>query len=181
MAEIKGTNSNEKLTGTILNDQIYGFKGNDYLDGEAGQDYLAGGSGADRYVFSFQSDSPDTGPDVNGDTIIGFNRDEGDKIDLSKIDADLGSIFDSVIDLDDLDLPVGPPPIDFPVFFNAAIDIYSDIYSDIHSYIYPNDKFEVDQLSYSDGVLHADVIDGPDVEIALAGAPSLNILTDVIL
>ena len=141
MAEIKGTDSNDKLIGT---------SGDDLLDGGLGRDELEGGSGADKYIFSSLSDSLDTGAGVNGDTIIGFNRDEGDKIDLSKIDARLDIIVvnpEIVID----------PPVSL------------------------NDTFNVNQLSYSNGVLHADVINGPDVEIALAGAPSLNILTDIIL
>lgn len=162
MAEIKGTNSNDNLIGTILNDHMYGFKGNDILDGGAGRDELEGGSGADRYVFSSQSHSPNKGPGVNGDTIIGFNGDEGDKIDLSKIDAH---------DFTFVDLPIG---IDLPVFLNGTFKVS-------HSESQSNETFNVNQLSYSDGVLHADVINGPDVEITLAGAPPLNILTDVIL
>ena len=146
---IEGTNSNDLLTGTILEDQIYGFEGNDYLygsigndllDGRAGRDELEGGPDADRYVFSSQSHSPDTGPGVNGDTIIGFNGDEGDKIDLSKIDANN------------------------------------------NSYKPGNQEFFESQLSYdsSTGVLHANVYGGSDVEIKLAGAPSLDLNVDVI-
>ena len=60
--------------------------GNDTLTGGADQDSLEGGIGADRFDFNSASESPSGGLI---DHILDFNRLEGDKIDLSTIDANV--------------------------------------------------------------------------------------------
>lgn len=74
------------LYGMDGNDGIWAFGGNDYLLGGNGRDILYGGSGADRFDYNSVSESP---ADTNRDIINDFNRLQGDKIDLSGIDADL--------------------------------------------------------------------------------------------
>jgi Ca2+-binding RTX toxin-like protein len=68
------------------NDWINGFGGNDFLTGGNGRDVLYGGSGADIFDYNWVSESP---ADTNRDIINDFNRLQGDKINVSGIDADL--------------------------------------------------------------------------------------------
>ncbi|MCT7667063.1 M10 family metallopeptidase C-terminal domain-containing protein [Shinella kummerowiae] len=67
------------------NDNINGGAGADRLSGGAGADKLTGGLGADQFIFSSVSDS--TLSTSGRDFIVDFNRSQGDKIDLSAIDA----------------------------------------------------------------------------------------------
>jgi Ca2+-binding RTX toxin-like protein len=62
-----------------------GGAGNDKLVGSAGTDTIIGGTGADRFQFNLVSDSV-VGP--KADKITDFSHAQGDKIDLSPIDAD---------------------------------------------------------------------------------------------
>ncbi len=82
----------ENLTGSAFNDELTGDDGTNRLDGGAGSDTLTGGVGADvlyggaggdRFVFEDEADSPPGAVD----TIFDFSRTDGDKIDLSSIDA----------------------------------------------------------------------------------------------
>jgi Ca2+-binding RTX toxin-like protein len=66
------------------NDKMYGLFGDDVLVGSAGYDDMEGGLGADRFVFRNRSEA-------NGDEIVDFKWWEGDKIDVSGIDAKEGS------------------------------------------------------------------------------------------
>ena len=75
-----------KGTGNALNNAIYGNAGDNILDGGAGTDTLTGGAGADTFVFSSRSDM---GLGINRDVITDFNSLQGDKIDLTKFDANL--------------------------------------------------------------------------------------------
>jgi Ca2+-binding RTX toxin-like protein len=77
---------NDTITGSNQSDVLLGGAGRDVITGGGGADRLSGGTGADRFVYNAVSDSK-TGV-KNRDTITDFNRSEGDKIDLSKIDAD---------------------------------------------------------------------------------------------
>ena len=61
-----------------------GGAGNDKLVGSAGTDTIIGGTGADRFQFNLVSDSV-VGP--KADKITDFSHAQGDKIDLSPIDA----------------------------------------------------------------------------------------------
>ncbi|WP_207481295.1 Ig-like domain-containing protein [Arenibaculum pallidiluteum] len=80
-----GGAGNDRLSGGSGDDVLFGGKGNDALVGDGGKDYLAGGSGADRFVLSIASQSG-RGAD-HRDVILDFVRAEGDKIDLSGMDA----------------------------------------------------------------------------------------------
>jgi Ca2+-binding RTX toxin-like protein len=73
----------DQITGGRYDDHLSGFAGNDTLTGGGGADWLSGGKGADRFVFKKVSESRG----YNNDYITDFSRSQGDKIDLSKIDA----------------------------------------------------------------------------------------------
>jgi serralysin len=73
------------LTGGAGNDLLSGAAGNDLLTGGAGADDLYGGAGADRFIFSATSES--TVATAGQDSIFDFLAAQGDKIDLSLIDA----------------------------------------------------------------------------------------------
>jgi len=96
MAIVEGTNINDSLKGgggddTLIgkagDDILKGFDGDDILIGGAGKDILTGGSGADTFGFNLVSESP---VGIRRDKITDFNSQEGDKIDLSTIDAYVG-------------------------------------------------------------------------------------------
>jgi serralysin len=72
--------------GNSLNNTLTGNFNSDTLDGGAGADILTGGAGADKFVFSAVSDM---GTGVNRDVITDFSSLQGDKIDLTKFDANL--------------------------------------------------------------------------------------------
>lgn len=90
---IDGASGNDTIDGGDGNDTLVGGTGNDYLIGDAhkdrligsaGTDSLSGGAGADVFVFQALSDS------VAGegrDRITYFKHTQGDRIDLSAIDA----------------------------------------------------------------------------------------------
>jgi Ca2+-binding RTX toxin-like protein len=73
----------ENVTGSTAADEITGSALANVLNGVAGQDVLRGGGGADRFVFSAASDSA-VG---KADRITDFSHGQGDRIDLSAIDA----------------------------------------------------------------------------------------------
>jgi Ca2+-binding RTX toxin-like protein len=76
----------DEIIGGRYNDSLSGFNGNDTLTGGGGADWLSGGKGADRFVFKSASESRG----YNNDYITDFSRSQGDRIDLSKIDAKTG-------------------------------------------------------------------------------------------
>ncbi len=89
----KGTDT---LLGGSGNDHLYGQDGNDDLSGGPGNDILTGGSGGDRLFGGSGADTSDFNSVVDSlpgwlsnDRIIDFDSREGDKIDLSTIDANL--------------------------------------------------------------------------------------------
>ena len=84
---LEGGAGNDTLAGGAGNDALFGGLSNDRLVGGAGKDQLAGGLGADQFVFTNPLDSG-AGP-AGRDVITDFNRAQGDKIDLSAIDANL--------------------------------------------------------------------------------------------
>lgn len=67
------------------NDSVQGGDGGDTLVGGIGADTLIGGGGADRFVYGAIGESTLAAPDR-----LGFVKSDGDRIDLSGIDADLG-------------------------------------------------------------------------------------------
>jgi hypothetical protein len=101
---ITGTNAANTLTGTAGNDTILGLGGADTISGLGGNDSIDGGGGADRItggvgadtltggaqgdVFVFTSLSDSTPALAGRDRIADFAASQGDRIDLSAIDAD---------------------------------------------------------------------------------------------
>lgn len=82
----------ENLTGSAFADRlegngaaniINGGAGNDQIYGAGGADKLYGGAGADRFVFKSTAESTTTVRDM----IYDFSQSQGDRIDLSGIDA----------------------------------------------------------------------------------------------
>lgn len=87
---LNGGNDRDFLYGGADSDVLNGGNGNDYLSGGHGKDYLLGGSGKDTFDYDWVSESPVPHPlgfNPQYDFIYGFNRSEGDKLDLSGIDA----------------------------------------------------------------------------------------------
>ncbi|MBO3762530.1 calcium-binding protein [Ciceribacter sp. L1K22] len=82
---LTGNSGNNILKGLVGDDTLRGEAGNDQLTGGSGADKLYGGSGADRFIFTATSDS--TVSSTSRDMIYDFSRSQGDKIDLSAIDA----------------------------------------------------------------------------------------------
>lgn len=83
---LSGGTGHDTLNGGSGNDRLNGGPGNDILSGGSGRDTLTGGTGADTFDFNSVGESPPNGRD----TIVGFNRGQGDRIDLKAIDADRG-------------------------------------------------------------------------------------------
>lgn len=81
---ITGQSGNNTLNGAGGADMLRGLGGNDILIGGAGVDNLTGGAGADKFDFNGIAES---GIGLNRDVIMDFNRSQGDKVDLSTIDA----------------------------------------------------------------------------------------------
>ncbi|MGL4962774.1 MAG: calcium-binding protein [Inquilinus sp.] len=84
---LSGSQGDDSLTGDTLANTLQGWNGSDVLTGGGGKDMLFGGAGADRFVFTTIGDSV-TG--ANADRITDFSHAQGDRIDLSAIDADTG-------------------------------------------------------------------------------------------
>ncbi len=82
---ILGFDGNDILSGNGGRDKLYGGDDSDKLFGGAGGDKLYGGSGKDTFIFNKASDSAASG--TGRDTIFDFSKKQGDKIDLSPIDA----------------------------------------------------------------------------------------------
>ena len=75
-----GTGGSDVLDGGLGNDTLNGGSGNDVLIGGAGSDTLNGGTGADTFVWMLADrGTPGAGPT---DTVVGFNENVGDKLDL---------------------------------------------------------------------------------------------------
>lgn len=101
---LTGGNGNDRLIGGMGSDTLHGAAGDDTLEGGAGSDVLnggagddilIGGAGADRLiggngadVFVFRDVSENGTTAATRDIIADFSRAQGDRIDLSLIDAD---------------------------------------------------------------------------------------------
>lgn len=81
----KGGAGADQLWGEVGNDRLYGDAGADVIRGGEGADQLFGGADADRFVFATAADSRVA--TAGRDQIRDFSRTEGDRIDLSLIDA----------------------------------------------------------------------------------------------
>ncbi len=80
---IHGGAGNDTLYGGTGDDQLFGDAGNDVLYGGGGHDYLDGGTGADTYRFL----PGDLGATAATSATVVLGAGQGDKIDLSAIDA----------------------------------------------------------------------------------------------
>ena len=85
---LDGGIGNDQLFGGAGNDILIGGDGNDWLRGEWGQDTLTGGAGADVFFYGKNEGGTWAG---NADTITDFSQAEGDRIDLSSLDAIAGN------------------------------------------------------------------------------------------
>ena len=83
--QIYGRAGNDRLFGDEGNDTLRGENGADKLVGGAGADKLYGGAGADTFIFKTVADSKVAA--ASRDTIFDFRSSQGDKVDLSAIDA----------------------------------------------------------------------------------------------
>jgi Ca2+-binding RTX toxin-like protein len=80
--ELNGQDGADYLEGGAGADTLFGGSGNDLLIGGAGADRLFGGEGADLFIFTGLSENA-----ADADRLFDFSRGQGDKIDLSRIDA----------------------------------------------------------------------------------------------
>lgn len=90
---LRGGNGNDLLFGQDGKDRLEGQNGRDELDGGAGRDILRGGNGGDvltggRHADTFEYRALSESRGAASDFITDFSRAEGDRIDLSRIDAD---------------------------------------------------------------------------------------------
>ncbi len=85
-ADLDGTGNDlaNTLTGNTGDNHLDGGAGNDILDGDKGTDTLVGGLGADKFDFNAVTDSA---VGALRDLVMDFDRSQGDKIDVSTIDA----------------------------------------------------------------------------------------------
>ncbi|MGO1078040.1 calcium-binding protein [Inquilinus sp. CA228] len=81
---LSGSQGNDSLVGNAGANVLQGWSGSDVLTGSGGKDTLTGGAGADRFVYSSAAQSA---VGANADRITDFSRAQGDRIDLSAIDA----------------------------------------------------------------------------------------------
>ena len=88
---LRGGEGNNSLHGGSGNDFLDGGKGQDLLEGGYGRDFLVGNVGSDRFAFRAITES---GAGAGADEIRDFSRGEGDKIDLSVIDANTKAYAD---------------------------------------------------------------------------------------
>jgi Ca2+-binding RTX toxin-like protein len=86
---INGGDGADTLLGGDGADRLSGDAGADTINGGAGNDQLTGGAGADTFVFGNESVrlSGSSAAAIETDNLLDFNAGEGDRIDLSAIDA----------------------------------------------------------------------------------------------
>jgi Ca2+-binding RTX toxin-like protein len=78
-----GDDGNDRMFGDAGADRMTGGAGNDFITGGLGRDQMVGGTGADRFDFNALAESV---RGTNRDVVF-FERTEGDKIDVTNIDA----------------------------------------------------------------------------------------------
>ncbi len=88
---LAGSQGNDSLVGNSGANALNGSNGNDILTGAGGKDMLTGGAGADRFVYSSTAQSP---VGAGADRIADFSHAQGDRIDLSGIDANTDAAGD---------------------------------------------------------------------------------------
>jgi Ca2+-binding RTX toxin-like protein len=85
---LNGSQGADTLVGNGGVNVLNGFAGADTLRGGGARDQLTGGAGADSFVYGAIGDSPSSA--AGRDLITDFSHAQGDRIDLSLIDADTG-------------------------------------------------------------------------------------------
>lgn len=157
---LKGTSDDDAIYGYEGNDELYGYGGNDMLYGGEGIDLLYGGSGEDLLSGGNGNDVFDY--DAVSDS-PGFEENNPEGIYDSIVDFNgNGAALGDRIDLSTIDANLNEPG---------------------------NQAFALNQLSYNNGVLTAEVIGfsipgSLDLQIRLVGNPPLDIVeptNDVIL
>lgn len=91
---IYGGDNGDTIDGGAGVDTIYGEAGNDYITGGTGADKMRGGDGADTFIVTQASviySSDPTHGVLETDIIYDFSFAEGDRVDLSAIDAIFGT------------------------------------------------------------------------------------------
>lgn len=90
---VVGGTGDDNVFGGFGNDRLFGGAGNDVIVGGAGRDVIGGGAGSDSMTgggqadtFEFRSFGQLKGDDI--DRITDFSQTDGDRIDVSLIDAD---------------------------------------------------------------------------------------------
>ena len=87
---ISGGGGDDVISGDAGNDVLSGDAGDDRIAGGGGNDKLTGGTGADAFVFIDADLKPTTiGGALERDQILDLSFAEGDRIDLSAIDANI--------------------------------------------------------------------------------------------
>jgi len=90
---ITGEGGSDAIYGGDDKDTINGGDGNDLIYGGGGADQITGGAGADRFVYETVADSSYAA--TSRDKILDFSHSEGDRINLTAIDAKPGGADDA--------------------------------------------------------------------------------------
>lgn len=90
---LTGNGVTNRLEGADGNDRLFGGAGNDVMTGGAGADQMTGGTGADTFAFGSLTDSLASA--AGRDRILDFSHTDGDRIDVSAIDAIAGGADDT--------------------------------------------------------------------------------------
>jgi Ca2+-binding RTX toxin-like protein len=104
---LMGLSGGDSLRGGMGNDSLNGGGGADFLDGGKGKDLLEGGAGRDIMIGNIGSDrfafraTTESGRGAAADQIRDFSRGQGDKIDLSDIDANTKAYGDQAFNFID--------------------------------------------------------------------------------
>ena len=99
---LEGGEDSDNLSGEDGDDRLLGGEGDDVLRGDAGADTLEGGGGDDTLVGGLGPDQMEGGMGADrfaifslaealGDVILDFDAAEGDRLDLSRLDANAGT------------------------------------------------------------------------------------------
>jgi Ca2+-binding RTX toxin-like protein len=81
---LSGAAGDDTLSGDAGDDMLSGGRGDDVLTGGLGHDILSGGAGSDLFRFS---DVFESSADATRDRVTDFSEGQGDRLDLSAIDA----------------------------------------------------------------------------------------------
>jgi Ca2+-binding RTX toxin-like protein len=118
---VAGSEAINVLAGLGGRDEMHGLGGNDIIDGGAGEDVLFGDAGADRFVFNSTNDIAG-----NGDFLADFSSRQGDKINVSAIDADARQAGDQAFQFIGNALPTGNGGAIFIQNGRISVDVDGD-------------------------------------------------------